>query len=449
MRGGLVSIFLFLAAISRADLTVDNVIAGEEVRYPIISVRGKCGSGFVQVALEGQKFSQFRSSQGKYVGLVELLPGKNMVVVKNGRDSVRIKVSYKPPTSAYRVRAVWFESADEEPSDVKLRDAKIDLALKLIQTSTAECMAERGYAGKTISLETDESGKVKVFVIKSPKKRSELRGTESNAIWSHAYELFKKEWPEDTLRWAGLNAFSGFEPSTKKLAGHFALGGGSLALFGGSSLAFWPASLAAFDAAMADETVIDSEKTFEDSNNRKTAWANAATGYGAWWHELGHTLGLPHSPDGFSLMSRGFDYFQRRFVAAEAPTSIQAFGLPFSGSEITMIDPFFAARWNWNPFLQSDATVAVRSESGPTIEIVGDSVTVSAPAGVRVVGAELDDLVAWFREYPGDVPAKKLKFSLSDIKAQIKSEKPLRFTATDSFGREATITETSKVQRGR
>ena len=65
--------------------------------------------------------------------------------------------------------------------------------------------------------------------------------------------------------------------------------------------------------------VLDPQVEMDDSGLRGTVWASAATGVGAMLHEMGHTFGLPHSTDGRSAMSRGFDLFNRRFVAYEPP----------------------------------------------------------------------------------------------------------------------------------
>jgi hypothetical protein len=442
MRVWIVSILLLIASFAHADLTVENVEAGAEFRYPLVSFRGKCGSNDVEASLEGAKPAKFKSARGQYVALVELKPGKNMVVLKSGRDSVKIKVSYKPMTTEYRVKAVWFGAIDEpldyvshQPDKPQQRDEKIDLALKLIQTATAEAMVEAGYGPKTFALDTDEDGKVKVHVVRSPKKAEELRAMDPNAVWSHAYELFRKEFGEAKFKWAGLSAFSRFDPETKKLRGHIALGGGALALFGSGTITYWPSNLGEFMSVFEDATVLDAQATFEDSNNRKTIWANVATALGAWWHELGHTLGLPHSKDPYSLMSRGFDFFNRNFSIIEPPAAGRAFAEPFEAKEHTRLDKSYAARWNWHPFLQADGPPKAYGPT-PKISVEGDSVTVEAEGGIRVVCGERDDADGFLQEHVGEAPPKKLILSLKQIKEEMKTSKPVRIIVSDSFGRE-------------
>ena len=135
-------------------------------------------------------------------------------------------------------------------------------------------------------------------------------------------------------------------------------------------------------------------------------------------------------------MSRGFDFFQRRFVASEAPVFGKAFGQAYTGDQLTRLDKEFAARWNWNPFLQPDAVEESPKGKPPVILVEGDAVTLTADDGIRVVGGERDDSPAYLQDFPGSNPATKLILSLKEIKAQMKTEKPIHLVLVDSSGRE-------------
>ena len=145
-----------------------------------------------------------------------------------------------------------------------------------------------------------------------------------------------------------------------------ALGGGAQALFGGASMAWWPASFKDVPVKFADTFVIDPSLMFEDSGRRYTVWANVSTAYGAMLHELGHTFGLSHSADRFSVMSRGFDFLNRWFMAIEPPTKSESKGKTPSSEERMRWDPFSAALLNLNPWFQADGK-QVPVGDGPVI----------------------------------------------------------------------------------
>jgi hypothetical protein len=68
-------------------------------------------------------------------------------------------------------------------------------------------------------------------------------------------------------------------------------------------------------------------------------------------HELGHTFELPHSDDPRCIMSRGFDYFRRTFVAAETRDG----GLmPVEDADEAYFSPEMALRLAESPWFQPD-----------------------------------------------------------------------------------------------
>lgn len=422
------------------ELTIDNVKPGELVRYPVITLRGGCSGNELNYGLEKAKPVKGEVHDGRYIVLIELKPGLNMVKVASGPESVRMRIDYRPMRTAYRVCAVWYISADEgadypyEKPGAKQRLAeKLDTALKMLQSFTAEAMAEAGYGRKTFALETDRTGKVIVHVVASKRPAAELRAANGDRTWSEAYADIKLSIPEETNKYATVMAFSRWDPVARKAQGAFALGGGALGMIYGGTVSLWPNSISEVQSAFADATFVDPAKTYEDSAGRKTVWANVSTAYGAWLHEIGHTFGLPHAADRFAVMSRGFDHFNRRFMLVEPPVRDRDKGAEFTEKEVCHWDPFEVAQLNWSPWFQPDAK-PFDTSNPPTIKVEGDVVTIHAEHGIRAAGAELDDKSPFFQEFLDATPPKSLTFSLKELKEKIHSDKGARITAIDSEG---------------
>jgi len=380
---------------------------------------------------------------GKYIGLIELKPGANTVWVKAGTETTKTKVIYQPMKTPYKVHAVWYVSSDEgsdypyaKPSEKQRLNEKFDTMLKMMQTFTAEAMDAAGYGKKTFALETDKNGKVVVTIVKSKKTGVELRGEDGGKTWGDGYEQIKKIFDESTQKYAALMAFSRWDLTTKKPQSGFALGGGALAMMYGGTVSLYPNSLAEVQDAFADTDHIDPDKTYEDSAFRRTRWGNVSTAYGAFLHELGHTFGLPHCADGFGVMSRGFDFFNRRFMTFEPPRYGSDAGAKFAINEIARWDRFHAARLNWSPWFQPDGKNGGQFDRAnpPTIKVDGDNIIIESSRGLKTAGAELDDKFPFFKEYNTTSPMRKVTFSLAELRREIKSDGKVRVTAIDSEG---------------
>ncbi|HEY0868597.1 MAG TPA: matrixin family metalloprotease, partial [Fimbriimonas sp.] len=410
-------------------------------RYPVVILEGNTNELGVRAGLEGGEMLRFPAFKGRYTALCELKPGKNYVVVKAGANLVKLLLEYKPMKTPYRVQAVWTRASDEEGTPAHILPhgdyrAKLDVAMKLMQAFTAEAMDAAGYGRKTFPLEFDSQGKVVVHVLKLSKTGKEMRAMEGGQSWSTIYQALEKQIPGPTNKWVSINAFTGYDAAAAKWAGHYALGGGQLAAFGGGNVAYWPDSLSLVAKTLANRERIDPKKNFEDSRFRETVWANVSTALGATLHELGHTFGLPHSPDPQSVMSRGFDYFNRSFMAYEPPYKGNDKEMPVQPNQRTKWDPFFAARLNWNPWFQPDVNRRVES-TPPSIQIQEDEVTVKSQAGLRVVGADRDDTPAFWQNHR-DRPVSEVRLDRKELLEKM-GGKEFRISAVDSDGNQTTI----------
>ena len=432
-----------------ADLTIDNFQPADVVRYPVVIVTGSAEGPEMAIGTSWKKACRFPVVNHRYTALVELNPGKNMVLAHSGSDTVKFRLDYKPMTGPYKIFAVYVTASDEketyyttDPKDRFPIRQKFDVALKLMQAFNADAMNRAGYGRKTFPLELGKDGNVVVHFVKSPKTGSELRALDGNAIYAHVYDLVKPLYQESTTKWLGIMGFTSFDASSKKIVGHLALGGGSQALFGGGTMQWWPESIKDVPKVFVNTTVLDPDKTFEDSAFRRTVWANVSTALGAALHELGHTFGLPHSPDPFCVMSRGFDYFSRSFTVQEAPAAGSKNPTAFAPDQQTRWGPFFAARLNYSPWFQPDGNrgEVFDGSKPPSIAFEGDDVVIDAPNGIRVAGAENDAIPPWFVEYKQGDPPKKLKLSRHELRTKMQNTKEtFQIVVIDNQGQQVQV----------
>lgn len=222
------------------------------------------------------------------------------------------------------------ERADD-PQDFA---AKLATGAWLGRLVTAWALEAGGQGRRTFALERVE-GRLVVHVVRMPQTGAQLRALgDQDSYRAIAAEGLRRFDPRTTVLWT-VGGFVRYDPATGTTPGHYALGGGTLAVFSANSLSSWPSSLPDVGRALADTTPVRGTGWRDDSLGRATHWANASTGMGAWLHELGHCLGLPHPAprERYALMSRGFDFFSRWFTAVDAPDATSPFPRPFAPSE--------------------------------------------------------------------------------------------------------------------
>lgn len=413
----------FLSILSPVSLTISNIEPGETVRYPLLLVRGTTAGKEVLAGLGWKSVVKFPAADGKYEAAVELKPGPNMILVAQGRDTVKVKVDYVPMHSPYMVRMVYLLAKDENTefdgppdADKTLYNEKLDLALKMMQAVAAESMKEAGYGRKTFPLELDKNGKVVVNLVRTDETGAVLRSMDGNALWSRFYGELEKQYPYDVNKVCGVMAFTRWDRSAKKGLAHTALGGGGFGLFGGGAMWSWPTTVTDIPKVFANPGLVNPDIEMDDTGLRGTLWASPATTIGAMLHEMGHTFGLPHSTDPRSAMSRGFDFFNRRFAAYEPPRKGAEEGRSVGYEDATHWDTFEAARLNLSPWFQPEGYHGIRFPNAlpPKISFDGDDVVVSAPYGLGLIGAVREGKPGVFKEFKGDKTARMKRIDLGE-----------------------------------
>jgi len=405
---------LCVSASSLAEITIDNIKAGETLRYPVTLIRGKADGFRVSVVNESNKRpdgkNQALTFEGRYVTVVELVPGKNRITVSCAGDSKQIELVYRPMRTDYKVNIVYITAQDGDtkyhspfPDDDQDYKARLDTAAKLMQTFTAEQLNMLGYGRKTFNLDFDKDGKVKVQTVAYPMSADELRKKDGGELWGMFYGWLDKQFPMNRNKNLAIMAFTTYDGATKKVYAHTALGGGGEALFGSSPLYTWPKSLNDVERAFLNDTLIDTSKSHDDSAYRGTFWGVASTTIGACLHETGHTFGLPHIEDPYDIMSRGFDRFNRFFTSYEPKSLRNKEIVKFKDDERAHWAPFYAAQLAVHPWFQPDG-VKGKDQGEPVITVDNGQVKITAKNGLVLVCCQQGDPVGkrWFKHVKGD-----------------------------------------------
>jgi len=403
----LISLLLAIAAAWQAAgaaggqaIQVTNYQDGETIRYPVPLLRGTL-AGAAATAVTVVNASSKRDTReiaglahkGRFKALTELVPGENKLLLRSGRAEVPLTLRYKPQTNPYVVRIIYLtDTAGDtqyqtplanDPQDFR---GKLDTAMKLMQTFTAESLHDQGLPRAAFNLELGPDGKVDVHLLRGDRSMADYHTLDGNQLWGHAAGLVARQLPSKTATNLVVPAFTRFDPKTKKVYSHTALGGGTLALFGGGDLFAWPNSLKDAQKAFTDATRVDPAKLFSDSVGRHTFWANASTTIGAALHELGHTFGLPHSRDPHDIMTRGIDRLNRFFTFVEPPHAGRKDPYEFKDDETACWAPVSAQALVPSRFFAMDARpFSDEPRTGIRLDAASASLIVESDNGIRYI----------------------------------------------------------------
>ncbi|MGB2823603.1 MAG: metallopeptidase, partial [Phycisphaerae bacterium] len=323
----------FAAATAAGPIRVTSYRQGEAIRFPVPLICGTLADAKITSVTVVNSSSKRDTREleglahkGRFKALTDLVPGSNKLVIRAGKDELPLTLTYKPQTNPYVVRIVYFTDSTGNtdfqtpiPDDPQNWRGKLDTAMKLMQTFTAERLGDLGLGRTTFNLELDDDGKVKVHLLKGPKNVTAYHKLTGGQLYGEIGRELARRLRHRQARNLVIPAFTRFDPKLRKVYAHTALGGGNLALFGGGDLFTWPDGLAEVQKAFMNATPVDPKKWFSDSVGRHTFWAIASTTMGAALHELGHTFGLPHSRDAHDIMTRGHDRLNRFFTLIEPP----------------------------------------------------------------------------------------------------------------------------------
>lgn len=432
-----------------ASPVIENFTSGDEVRYPVVLVRGKLDAGSTALQIQTKiPDGEARDLSGlvdgdRFKALVELLPGENTLELKSGAtaESVKFTLRYRPMTTPTHVRLIWLTGTDgdtdfavPEEGVAQTYKERLSTAALLMQTFTAERMHELGLGRRTFRLEMDAAGKPIVHTVKGKLTGDEYRKTtDDQALWQDTRRFLNETLPDPQAKNIVLMSFTRKDPATGKMQAHTALGGADLGLFGSASMFCWPESIATAQTAFLDSKKVDPSRVHEDSAFRGTYWAVASTTLGATLHEMGHAFGLPHCMDPRCIMTRGFDGFNRFFTFSETLP-----GQPvtrFTPEQEAWFAPVSATFLRWSPWFEMDP---MERADGPRPSVKWDAeakrLDVRSGAGIKWLGFYQGSDIKGFLVID-DADAREKSFTLEEITKANGGVIPDRIVALDVRGR--------------
>ena len=436
-----------------APIRVTNFDLGETIRHSVPLIRGEIAvdggtEGDVELFVVNESSDRptrrlpAHVHKGRFKALADLVPGRNDLILVAGPHRAPLVIHYKPQTNPYVVRAIYATDNsgrteyqtphDDDPQDYR---AKLGTAMLLMQSFTAEQMHAAGLGRATFNLELDDAGQVIVHTHKGRHSADEYQAMGQIPWFDHFRQTLDEAFPYAT----GINvivpAYTRFDPETREVSNHTALGGSGQALFGSGMLYAWPNGLGDVFRAFSDPRPIEHEKTLDDTAGRSTYWGAAATNIGATAHEMGHAMGLFHGRGHCDIMTRGFDHFGRVFTLVEPPRR--------GGDAWTEFSDDQAARWS------PDAIAALRPTRWFDVDAVdytqadrpqfhvgdeGPTLAVKSPLGIRFVGFDkgVDTHLAYSYLHDDEAP-KAVSFKHTELLESLGAE-GIRLRAVDARG---------------
>lgn len=342
-------------------IRITNHLPGQPVSYSLPFLHGMCHPEATSISIRNitsdKPMTEWPVMNGHYKGMVQLQLGNNLVALNDGFTERVFPMTYEERSDRANYRAVYYLASDStgefqspfgEPNDIASAQKRLGVAMLMIQSACAEIQANAGFSRTTFGMDLQPDGMpiVDVVVSENPFIQSVTTEASHNALDNIVfYNRIRRQIipiSNNEVGFMAVPSFSRYDPSTRTVVNHTALGIGSLALYGSAQMYTWAESIEEVSSHLQDETVIDRSVSFDDSGGRGTFWGNYSTALGVMMHELGHVMGLPDTsgdsterplPDSRGnyrgIMSRGFDDFHL-FVLVRNP---QVPDVPYVGTD--------------------------------------------------------------------------------------------------------------------
>lgn len=260
-----------------------------------------------------------------------------------------------------------------------------------------------------------------------------------------------------------------WDPQAKLLLGHAALGAGGpvspgckIGVFGSHSCWAWPRSLIEVVPAFMDSSDVDERHVVNDLGECGTVWETINVGHGAFIHEVGHALNLPHHRTG--IMARGYNEWNRAFVTAEGRskrcnTSGCRQIAPGMDDKENHWDRMSLLQLRYHPTMRlpRDPLIPYQyTRVAPFISVVKDGVSISAPVGLGSIELSVNDRFVKHIEFPffdsnSALPPQTYHLTTEEIKRLCQTDIAsckLTVTACGTDQRKAEIQDYSRLLKG-
>ncbi|OLY85198.1 putative zinc metalloproteinase [Smittium mucronatum] len=198
---------------------------------------------------------------------------------------------------------------------------------------------------------------------------------------------------------AALSADSTWDLKNGAALGHAALGGSvgdyRLGVFGSHLCFSWPSCLEEVIPCFNDTTKLDLNYMSEDGNNSHEYWRSANVGMGAFLHEVGHMMTMPHTPTG--IMIRGFDDYNKAFNISEPGNDGPILPSDEGGAHFHRSD---LARLRYHPLTRFEGEESFEDDhSGVEAYFTEDGLVAKSDSGIHLVEAWVQDTYRYHYEY--------------------------------------------------
>jgi hypothetical protein len=319
---------------------------------------------------------------------------------------------------------------DKHPDDSKLEAvmAKLRCSGYLWQAFTAEQMNRHGFGRRVFRLDeewtedtlSNQDFKLrqtaKVHIIRSSytleqildpeiAQQSPIRDDNKKDLYAIFMEGLREHGvPFDKKCYvAGLILDSHYDasPDMKYIRGHAALGGGSgdmqLGIFGSHLTHAWPKHLEEVVSCFQEDITTDENKLANDVGECGTWWRCCNVGIGAFLHEVGHSLGSPHTPSG--IMLRGFNNLNRTFTVKEPNNPSPITPSDEEGAHWHRCD---AVRYRYHPCFRLPSDPPISNSfynAGVTFFLLGDFLLIQCPAGICLIEFYVEEDIVSYIDY--------------------------------------------------
>lgn len=416
-----------------------NYEDGEEVSSPTVILSGNISStefGVIRFTSTHQQ-TYYEIHNSKFKALVNLAVGENSYTVEvfNGYIDNRELVT-PVETSTFKLNLVsivkkpihlclivasdsqgkydmpQYKLERGEVATLESAVQKLQVVGRLMQAYTHDEMKLANYGNRTFDF-VEESGSIKVHILKSDKSRADIQNvnwaqqnkhaTDSGGLFSHAMDLIKRSsFYKNGIQVACIYLDSKWDPQQNLILGHAALGGGSdeikLAIFGSHGLHSWPNTFKQVIPCFLDDTKL--YDVANDNGDCDTSCQTFNTTAGAFLHEIGHLLGCPHQ--NYGVMLRDYIRWNRSFVSR-------------LNEPLCHWHPLDLIRFLYHdsfslPEDTFDKVYSTKNTIGPAIFNVDEGILIKSTSGIYLVEACIGELAKYSLEYSPDTTLVRLNY---------------------------------------